>query len=47
MERAQAMRKLDYTDYFERRDLSFGDDNKTMDRVLNFFHKTIMQKTKS
>jgi hypothetical protein len=47
MERSQIFRKLDYADYFARRDVSFEDDNKTMDRILNFFHNTITQSTKS
>lgn len=38
-ERAQALRRLDYTDYFMRRDVSFDDDNETMGRILNFFYK--------
>jgi len=41
MEWTQALRKLDYTDYFVRRNFSFDDDYKTMDGILNFFHKTI------
>lgn len=44
MERAQAMRALDYTDYFVRRDISLEDDNDTMGRLLNFFYKVITQK---
>ncbi|HHT9107105.1 MAG TPA: tyrosine-type recombinase/integrase [Candidatus Wunengus sp. YC63] len=44
MVRAQVFRKLDYADYFVRRNVSFEDDNKTMDRILNFFHKTIIKK---
>jgi len=47
MERAQMFRKLDYADYFERRDASFNDDNKIMERILNFFSNTITQSTKS
>lgn len=46
-ERSQVFRKLDYADYFDRRDVSLEDDNKTMDRILNFFHNTITQSTKS
>lgn len=42
MERAQMFRKLDYTDYFDRRNVSFGDDNDTMERMLNFLYNTIM-----
>ena len=44
MERSQTFRKLDYADYFVRRDVSFEDDNKTMDMVLNFFHNIIIKK---
>lgn len=47
MERSQVFRKLDYADYFARRDASLEDDNKTMDRILNFFHNTVTQSTKS
>ena len=44
MDRAQAVRELDYADYFVRRDVSLEDDNDTMGRWLNFFHKVITQK---
>lgn len=44
MERSQTLRKLDYANYFVRRNVSFEDDNKTMDGILNFFHKTIIKK---
>ena len=41
MERAQSFRKLDYLDYFARRDISLEDDNETMDGILNYLHNTI------
>lgn len=44
MEWTQALKKLDYADYFVRRNVSFEDDYKTMNGVLNFFHKTIIKK---
>lgn len=44
MDRAYAMRGLDYANYFARRDISLEDDSKTMDRALNFFYRTVTQR---
>lgn len=47
MERSQTLGKLNYADYFIRRDVSLEDDSKTMEGVLNFFYNTITQSTES
>lgn len=44
-DRAYTLRKLDYKDYFTRRDESLVYDNKIMDSVLAFFHSTVLFQT--
>lgn len=44
-DRAYALRKLDYGDYFNRRDDSFSHDNKLMENILTFFQSTILTRT--
>lgn len=44
-DRAYALRKLDYGDYFARRDDSLSYDNKVMENVLTFFQSTVLTQT--
>lgn len=41
MQRAHDLRKLDYSDFFGRQDVSLADDNSNMQKVSNFFNNAV------